>query len=84
MYHVVSGFILCVCMCVYGSVTFPFWASLMLIFKRDLYAGANLRDKNTNTNRQCPYKQRRQHQQAPFAVIILTWCCAPVSKGYLT
>lgn len=33
MYRVLSGFILCVRVCVYGSVTFPFWASSMLILK---------------------------------------------------
>lgn len=51
MCDVLSGFILSgVCVHVYGSVAFPFWASLMLILKWDSYAGTKLRDKNINTN----------------------------------
>lgn len=50
MCHVLSGFILYVRVHVYGSDTFPFWASSMLILKWDSYAGTKLRDKNINTN----------------------------------
>jgi len=53
----VRFYFVCACVCVYGSVTFHFWASLMLILKRDFCAGTNLIDKNMNTNRQCPSKQ---------------------------